>query len=612
MIARQDSLSYRSWKYVRRHRWAISAACLIAGSLIAGASIARTEARQAHAARRAAEAQQQVADRERARAEVEKQAAERERTRAEAEALAAKTESDRSERRLSEMVELADRSLYDVHSAIERLPGATKARQQIVATTLQFLENLSRDAGQDDRLRYVLSVAYSKVADAQGYPLLANLGDRAGALANYGKAMQWIAPLLAKDAGNPQYLSQVVRVQVRTGRVLDWEGQGDRAIKIYRTALPGAKKLSRLRPGDSESRVQEAGVYSAMAAAYRSIDALQSLVYSRKQVELLVQAAEDFPENRDVKLELAGAYSQLGQALHAQLNPSAADPVEPYRRSIALREAVLAANPADAVARRGLMISYANLAGTLYSPFSPSVGDAAGAAEYYAKAVSIARELAGADSNDHLAQYDLANALLRYGMVEPAPAERAASLATLRQAEETMGRVLAADSKSITTARALTMAGEYAGHRLRDLGRWPEAAAAYHRSLEVAERFLAANPKDGPLVMQVLADENALAQVLAMQGDRAAPAMARMAIERAEQWSRTATDRDRARSLLAAAYGNLGSVYQRLGDCASARDAAARAVAEWNAIAASGGKSTTETEHNRAEELLRTCGEAAR
>jgi hypothetical protein len=43
------------------------------------------------------------------------------------------------------------------------------------------------------------------------------------------------------------------------------------------------------------------------------------------------------------------------------------------------------------------------------------------------------------------------------------------------------------------------------------------------------------------------------------------------------------------------------------GDCAAARDAAAKAIAEWKAIAASGGTSTTEKEHDLAEELLRTC-----
>ena len=358
--------------------------------------------------------------------------------------------------------------------------------------------------------------------------------------------------------------------------------------------------------------MQEAAIYSNMARSYSPSDLAQSLVCSRKQVQLMVGVAKDFPDNRDVKLELAGAYSQLGQALHLQAGLSISEPVEPYRRSIALREEVVAGNPADAVARRGLMISYANLAGILYSPDEPSVGDTAGAAEYYGKAVSIARELAAGDPNNRLAQYDLANALLRYGWLEPAPTEREASLATLRQAEEILSQLMAADPKSISTVEALTAAGRYAGDRLRDLGRLPEAVAAYHRSLDVAERFLAANPKEVHLMIYVLADENALATVFAMQGDSTAPEMARKAIEVAGQWSKIAPDRDRARSLLAGAYGNLGSVYETLGDCVEARGAATRAVAEWDALAASGGKSTTETEHARAAELLRTCGEAKR
>jgi len=118
------------------------------GSLIAGVAISLHQARQAVAARRLAEGQRQTANHEWARAE--------------AEAQVARTEEDRSARRLTQMVELANRSLYDVHSAIEKLPGSTEARRQIVATTLQFLEGLSKDAGEDNRLRLVLSAAYLK------------------------------------------------------------------------------------------------------------------------------------------------------------------------------------------------------------------------------------------------------------------------------------------------------------------------------------------------------------------------------------------------------------------------------------------------------------------
>jgi tetratricopeptide (TPR) repeat protein len=605
VIARQDSFSYRSWKYVRRHRWSLSAACLIAASLIAGATVARSEARQAEAARQAGEVARRGAEKQR-------QIADRERARAEAEALVARAESERSALRLSEMVDLADRSLYDVHSAIQRLPGATEARRQIVATTLKFLENLSRDAGQDDRLRYVLSVAYSKVADVQGDPLVANLGDRPGALANYEKARQWIAPLLAKEPGNPLYLLQFARVQTNVGGLLIWEGQRERAIAIFRAELPAAAKLAVLRSRDSESRRQEALIYSNLMTAYHSVDYAQALVYARKEVELLVRVAKDFPADREAKLALAGAYSQLGQALHAT-TLSFTEPVEPYRQSIALREQAVAENPADALARRGLMISYANLAALFYSPDAPSAGDPASAAEYYGKTVSIARELVAGDTNDRLAEYDLANALLRrYGWLEPTAEERETSLATLRQAVEILTRLVTADPNSVTVAATLVEAGLDTGHRLRELGRLPEAVAAYRRSLEVAERLGAANPKVMALPLGALAAEEALATVLAMQGDRTAPETARKAIARAEQFSKTAVRRDRAQSLLAEAYGNLGVVYQTMGDCAAARDAATKAVAQWKALADSGGLNTKEREEKRAEELLRRCEVAER
>ena len=116
VMARQDSLRYRARKFVGRHRLPIAAAALVILSLVGGATVAILQAREARAQRQTAE------------------------------------------RRLSDMIELSNRSLYDVHAAIEKLPGATEARRQIVTTTLKFLEDLSRDAGRDDRLQFVLSV----------------------------------------------------------------------------------------------------------------------------------------------------------------------------------------------------------------------------------------------------------------------------------------------------------------------------------------------------------------------------------------------------------------------------------------------------------------------
>src|SRR5690606_5446743 len=97
--------------------------------LLAGAAVALNQADEARAAREVALAERRIAEQERERAE--------------SEALLARTEQDRAERRLTQMVGLADKSLNDVHAAIERLPGSMEARRQVVATTLEFLQDLS-------------------------------------------------------------------------------------------------------------------------------------------------------------------------------------------------------------------------------------------------------------------------------------------------------------------------------------------------------------------------------------------------------------------------------------------------------------------------------------
>lgn len=111
-------------------------------------------------------------------------------------------------------------------------------------------------------------------------------------------------------------------------------------------------------------------------------------------------------------------------------------------------------------------------------------------------------------------------------------------------------------------------------------------------------------------MLEALAVENAMAMMLAKAGDRSATEVAGRAVERATRWS-AASNLDRARSLLPAAYGNLGAVYQALGDCTAARDAAIKALAGWKALAESGGTNSTEPERLRAQELLRACAAVA-
>ena len=76
-----------------------------------------------------------------------------------------------------------------MHDAIRDLPGSTPARQLLVSKGLEYLDKLARDAGDRADLQRELAGAYLKVGDVQGRPFNPNLGDTAGALASYRKAV---------------------------------------------------------------------------------------------------------------------------------------------------------------------------------------------------------------------------------------------------------------------------------------------------------------------------------------------------------------------------------------------------------------------------------------
>ena len=606
VVARQDSVVYRARKFMGRNRLAVGATFLIFLSLLGGMVLAERQARRAESARRFAETQTQSAERERARAEGQRQLAERERARAEAETQVARTEQDRSRRRLAQMLELADRSLFDVHTAIEKLPGATEARRQIVVTTLKFLEDLSKDAGQDDGLRFMLSASYFKVANVLGFPLQPNLGDTKGALANYEKSVALIEPLLAKDPDRSQYVLQWVQTKVNWATLLARTGEEPRAVEMMRNTVPAAQKLQRLCPHDSQCSLAEGQVYGVLVDTLVSRDSGAALHFSQLETQAMERALQSSPSNRDIQIDLGTAYSQEARVLTTRGNLQEA--VEHYRQAAALREGALEHNPSDVLTRRSLMITYGNLGATLGNPLFPNLGDAAGARVYCEKALVIARDLANADRNDQLAQYDLASALVFHSSLDLPKEEWGEALANLQEADGILQKLVAADPRAIAKVRTLALVEEYEGRRLESLGRSDEAVVKTRESLVTVEKGLARSPSDLGLVSQALASEEAMAEMLAHQGNHpGALEMARKAIARAEQLSVPDSERIRVTRSVAVAYQSLAEVEATFGNWSEARVAAQSAVDGWRQVIAADRRRADPDKVARAEALLKDC-----
>jgi len=570
VAARRASFGYRFSKYVRRNRLWLAAASVVVLSMVGGTWAALSEARHA------------------------------------------RIEQRRAEARLSQMVELANRALFDVHGSIERLPGATDARRQLVGTTLDYLEKLSKDAGNDERLRRALGAAYLRLGDLQGNPFAPNLGDTAGALKSYRKSAAFLDPLRRAHPDDATVQRLWLKTQTDLATVLDQIGDSDGAARVLRDGLPAAEALERLPGAGVDAEEIQGEFYSRLALATR--DDSEALRYARRYLDIVSSLATRYPDRADFVLNDSDGHSLVGQILHAEGDSQGA--LKEFRQCVALREALVKAHPNDVVYKRNLMIGYGHLGDILGSPVAYNLGDSEGARAYYRKAVAIGEEISNADPHDSTAKFDLAVGLQRFGMVDVPASGAAESLAALQRSVRMLEALVAADPNKLKVKIQLVLAQEYAGLRLRDLHRYAEAIASYRRSVALSDSMLEADPTSRVGLSQAVASGRGMATALAMAGDRAGSLrQARATIARAEAGVNAGPEKLRRQRYVAESTLELGSVYEILAkqspasrqrqDWEAARSALHQAISQLEAIVA--GRKPTSMESadlKRARSLL--------
>ena len=573
VAARRDSLAYRAGKFARRHALWLAAALLVAASMLVGTALAVIQARRADAARRVADD------------------------------------------RLTQMVALANHSLFDIHARIEQLPGSTEARREIVATTLLYLQDLRKTAGDDERLRQALAAAYLKLGDVQGYPYGPSLGDGAGALKSYRVAAELLAPLRQSRPRDPDVLDTWVEIQRRIAILLGTLGKVDEAVGRLRGAMPDAALLGKLRPGDAQAASREASLFNSMTMLLEPRDAKAALAWSQRGLSAFQALAARFPGQEEILEGLAESHSRAGVGFMLAGNLEAS--MKQYRQCAEVRERLVAAHPNDVALQRNLMMVYGHIAAALGDPLSLNLGDSEGARTYYRKAAVLAGQIAKADPRNVTAQYDAAAVALRLGIVDVTPSGLEDSLATLRRAEAELERLAGSSPGNRNFSSQLAIAQEYIGRRLFALGRLPESIAAYRQSLAIADRALAADPANRSGYAQLAATSGGLVRALAASGERTQTlAEARAAVARVEACAAHSLDKMLCARFQAKVWVALGAAYgifarsspsspqQRESDWREARAAAERGVREVSAICSSASDSACSAMLTEAQGLI--------
>lgn len=431
VLARQDTLGYRASKFVRRHRRAVIAASAIVLSLVAGVVGTAWQAR------------------------------------------VARSERARAEQRFNDVRALASAFLFDVHDAVKDLAGATPARQLIVQKGIEYLDKLSRDAGDRADLRRELAAGYLRVGDVQGRPLNPNLGDTAGALASYRKSVELYESLGVTEAS---------------------------PLDLRRETATALLRLSEVLAAAGDTR-------AAMQAVRRAADL---------QRDVATDASAPDAALRD----LAVAHSRLGDMLAA--TGETAQAVEQHRLALAVMQAVSARAPDDPANLRQLGVAHHKVGNALGNPNYPNLGDHEGALAEMRESIAVFERATSRYPDSSLFKRNLAVARSNAADILVALGRRPEAMAEERRALETYEAQAEEDPSNAAAKNDLAIAYYKQAEMLDADGRAREALAAIERAAALQDQLAAADPGSARARGEAATNYAMRGQLLAKLGRRAA------------------------------------------------------------------------------------------
>lgn len=381
--ARRPSWTYRSQKFIRRHRVGVAAGALVVIA-VAGGVIATVR-------------QARIADRQRRLAE----------------------------KRFDDVRELSNSLIFDVHDAIQNLPGSTPARQLLLDRAVTYLDTVARDADDDVDLQRELARGYQRLATVQGSPSQSNVGDTTAAIASARKSAALFEAVARARPGVP-----IDRLNEAMGRrVLSSYLQGDpsgrqeldRAMAITDDLLKSGRIPQVLSERSLE--LQNLGFQLDIEG-----DRASAAAAHEQGLALLRELADRFPDYPRVRERVATTSSVLAYAFFYSGQRA---------KALELAESSLKAYTADQAAPSTLALqAQRNLALTFIrnADFQLAEGDIAGARERLAEARHRLTPLAAADRTNQMLQLDMVALDYMEGRLSVVSGQPQAGLASLQRA----------------------------------------------------------------------------------------------------------------------------------------------------------------------------------
>lgn len=482
--------------------------------------------------------------------------------------LVANHERAIAQRRFTQVRQLSKQFL-DLDSEIQRLPGATRARSQIVSASLAYLEPLASEAHGDTGLLLELGAAYLQVARVQGVPVGSNLGQFSQARKSLAKASSLVEPLLEDGSFVNRREALLLSAEIMRDSMILAQSE-DQTAETRRLARGAAARLDELMAMPSVTRAEQTAaarllvnvalglsniheVTEAQGHAKRAVALARSLGDRRQLGRALGVLSNTARFSGDLELSLASARESGAMANNGSSDPSS---FEGTLQRVA------------AMWREGLILAEAD---------SINLGRPAEALPLLRKSFELAEGLAARDPHDYTSRSYVAMTGRELGdlllATDPAAALAVFELTQRRSAET-------ADNPKARREEIWPLRG--AAQALRMLGRPAEAKQKLDRAMEHLRAL-----KLYPGVPVQLGEEadTALRAVAAHQAGTGDPAGALRTLEELESLVMAASPKPgtdlRHANNMSRLYRDLADLHARTGQPAKAAELRKKRVEIW-------------------------------
>ena len=353
VAARKGTVGYRASKFVRRHTAGLVATAIVVAALLTGMGMTLAQKR-------------------------------------------------RADRRFNDVRVLANSLLFQIHDSIQFLQGATSARKLIVQQGLQYLDSLSAESADDPGLQRELAAGYEKLGDVQASTSLGNVGDRAGGIASYRKAVKLREGLKGRLPRDLAVQSDLAMSYQRLAGALQRIGNQIEGDEYLERAFQIARRLAEEHPNDA-TILNSLGMidWQRGGSLWRQAKIDDALHAYRESAENFSRVTILEPANKRARRSLAVAYKYIGGELEIQKKLDEA--ISNYRLASDIDRQLLQREPENVMYLRDATVDFRNFGDILVKQEKFKE-----AQENYESAMAIDKRLVGKDSADRDTQVYLA------------------------------------------------------------------------------------------------------------------------------------------------------------------------------------------------------------